>query len=575
MEFFGAYHTEIRPRVLGICDAPHISKGQMTLAGHETASNAACMALVQGRMRNRRALAKELELAPYASPAQLVLRAYEVWGDDYARRIEGPIFTCVADVSRDRMLVSRDRMGEVGAFYARRGESLVFAGHPDMLLKSAFLEPVLDANGARELFGLGPARTPGRTPLRGLMSLEPGCMLVCENGGAELRRYFEISAHPHEDGPEATVARVRELLEQSVSSIVHLHPACMLSGGLDSTALTALLSMRIGRLESFSVDYRDNERDFVPNAFRPEMDAPYVRLAVRTFGTRHHSVVLEQEALLGALKQAVRYRGFPGMADIDSSLLLFAREIVRWAPNVVSGECGDEVFGGYPWFRGAPALPEDSFPWSGSIALRESVLRVKAREKLGLKRYVHEALHRSLDGYDVSCVQGEGERALFKLQRLCFDYFMTNLQERALCMCAPQGLQVLTPLCDDRLVEYVYSVPWEMKRMGGAEKGLYRAAVRDLLPEKLRMRRKSPYPKTCSAAYTSAVRGAMRALCADRGAPIWKLADADAVERLAASPLDPADTPWFGQLMAGPQMLAYLLQLNDWMAERGVAVELE
>lgn len=187
--------------------------------------------------------------------------------------------------------------------------------------------------------------------------------------------------------------------------------------------------------------------------------------------TRHHSVVLEQEALLGALKQAVRYRGFPGMADIDSSLLLFAREIVRWAPNVVSGECGDEVFGGYPWFRGAPALPEDSFPWSGSIALRESVLRVKAREKLGLKRYVHEALHRSLDGYDVSCVQGEGERALFKLQRLCFDYFMTNLQERALCMCAPQGLQVLTPLCDDRLVEYVYSVPWEMKRMGGRGEG--------------------------------------------------------------------------------------------------------
>lgn len=575
MDFFGAYHTDIRPRALGICDAPHISKGQMTLAGYETASDARGMALVQGRLRNRRALARELGCAPYASQAQLVLSAYEAWGDDYARRMEGPLMSCVADVARDRMLVVRDRMGETSVFYARGRGGLAFADHPDMLLRSAFLEPVADRDALCELFGLGPARTPGRTPLKGLESIPPGCMLVCEGKDFRQRRYFELETRPHEENAAATVERVRELLEQAVSSVVHLHPACMLSGGLDSTALTALLCMRIGRLESFSVDYEDNEKDFVANAFRPEMDAPYIRLAVRVFGTRHRTVVLEQEALAGALGRAVRFRGFPGMADIDSSLLLFAREIARHAPNVVSGECGDEVFGGYPWFRGAPALPDEAFPWSGSIELRERILRPEIREKLRLRDYVRDALHRSLDGYDVSCVEGEQERALFKLQRLCFDYFMANLQERAVRMCAGQGLQVLTPLCDDRLVQYVYNVPWEMKRMGGAEKGLYREAVRDLLPEKLLMRKKSPYPKTCSAAYTSAIRSAVRALCADSQAPLWKLADVDCIAKLAASPLDPADTPWYGQLMAGPQMLAYLLQVNNWMQERCVAVELD
>ena len=575
MDFLGAYHSDIRPRALGICDAPHISKGQMTLAGFETASDAHGMALVHGRMRNRRSLARELGCAPYASQAQLALSAYAAWGDGYARHIEGPCMSCVADVDRDRMLIARDRMGETSVFFARRGEGVAFADHPDTLLKSAFLEPVLDRSGLCELFGLGPARTPGQTPLKGLKSLEPGCMLVCEGGQCRKERYFELETRPHEDDAPRTVERVRELLEQSVSGVVHLHPACMLSGGIDSTALTALLSMRIGRLESFSVDYRDNEKDFVPNAFRPEMDAPYVRLAVQVFGTRHHSVVLEQEALANALGQAVRYRGFPGMADIDSSLLLFAREIVRFAPSVVSGECGDEVFGGYPWFRGEPALPDAAFPWSGSMELRERILRAEIREKLRLKDYVRDALHRSLDSYDVSCVEGEGERALFKLQRLCFDYFMANLQERAVRMCAPQGLQVITPLCDDRLVQYVYNVPWRMKRMGGVDKGLYREAVRDLLPEKLCMRKKSPYPKTCSAAYTSAVRGAIRALCADEGAPLWKVVDADCIARLASTQLDPAETPWFGQLMAGPQMLAYLLQVNQWMRERDVAVELD
>lgn len=574
MNYFGAYHWDVRPQALGICDAPHISKGRMMFSGFETASNAAGMALVQGNMRNRASLARELECPPYASQAEVVLRAYETWGEDYVHHIEGPCMSCIADVFRDRMIIVRDCMGETAIFYACGEHGMVFADHPDMILKSSFIEPVVDGSGLCELFGMGPARTPGRTPLKGMESLEPGCMLICSEDGTEKRRYYTLAAREHDEDEAATVQHVRELLEQSVNCVVHMHPGCMLSGGLDSTALTALLSTRIGRLETFSVDYRDNETDFVPNAFRPEKDAPYISIAVKLLGTRHHSFVLEQDALAEALETAVRSRGFPGMADIDSSLLLFARGISRHAASVVSGECGDEVFGGYPWFAGEPELPQACFPWSGSMELRESILRPEIREKIGLRGYVQDALQASLESYDVSAVRDASDRNLFKLQRLCFDYFMSNLQERAVKMCEPHGLQVLTPLCDDRLVEYVYNVPWKMKRMGGTEKGLYRAAVQDLLPDKLRMRKKSPYPKTCSAAYTSIIRGRMRALYADSKAPLWQVVDADCIERLAASPLDPADTPWFGQLMAGPQMLAYLLQVNAWLQERNIAIEL-
>ena len=574
MNYFGAYHLDIRPQALNICDAPHISKGQMTLSGFETASDARGMALVHGRLRNRAALAKQLGCAPYASQAQLVLSAYKTWGDEFVHRIEGPCLSCVADVEKKRMLIVRDRMGENALFFAEKSGSLVFADHPDMILKCSFLEPVLDREGICEIFGLGPARTPGKTPIHGLQELRPGFMLICEEDGIRLRRYFELEACVHTEDVHSTIEHTRALLEESVGSIVHLHPSAMLSGGIDSTALTALLSMRIGLLESFSVDYRDNEKDFVANSFRPEMDAPYISLAAHEFATRHHCVILEQENLVEALGRAMRARGFPGMADIDSSLLLFAGEIVRRAPSVVSGECGDEVFGGYPWFRPDAQIRTYSFPWSGSIELRQSILKDSVRSKVCLGDYVREALNEAMDGYDVSAIEDAQERKMFRLQRLCFDYFMPNLQERAVKMCEVHGLRVLTPLCDERLVSYVYNVPWEMKRMGGMEKGLLREAMRGLVPDKLRLRKKSPYPKTCSASYTSIVRGRIRELCADADAPIWKIVDADSLEKLASAPLNPVDTPWYGQLMAGPQMLAYLLQVNAWMKERGIAVEI-
>lgn len=572
MNYFGAYHTDIRAQ--GVCDAPHITKGRMSFAGFETASDASGMAMLHGRLINRSALARELGCAPYTMPAQLLLQAYKRWGEDFIFRIEGPCVCCIADVERDSMYIARDRMGENALFFARRENGVAFADHPDMLIKGALLEPRVNRDGLCEIFGLGPARTPGKTPFAGMEELRPGCMLICRQDGIQIRSYFSLSAREHTEDEDTTIDHVRALLDAAVNDIVPLHPACMLSGGLDSTALAALLSMRIGRLETFSVDYQGNEQDFIASDLRPEMDAPYILLAAREFGTRHHNIVLEQEALAENLDKAMRARGFPGMGDIDASLLLFARRIARFAPNVVSGECGDEVFGGYPWFRGEVHLPEDSFPWSGSLELREEILRPEIRQKLNIREYVRQSLHTALDSYDVSAVEDANEQTLFKLQRLCFDFFMPNLQERAAKMCQVHGLNVITPLCDARLVEYVYSVPWKMKCMGGMEKGLFRAAMESILPEKLRLRKKSPYPKTSSAAYTSLVRGRMRALCADAAAPLWQIVDPNKIEQLSCGRLDPNQRPWYGQLMAGPQMLAYLLQVNSWLQDRSVIIDL-
>lgn len=573
MNYFGVYHGDYSHSGSVICDALCISKGRMTLCGKDIASEGNLVAMTEGYMRNRRRLASELKCSAGISAARMALKAYQKWGEDYPKHIEGAVVTCVMDADKDRMILSRDRMGEKPVFYTRHFQETVFADHPDSLLKTASAEPVIDETGMRELFGLGPARSPGITPFRDIHMLEPGCALTLRGETKRIERYYRIGSYPHEEGEGLTIDHTRALLEQAIDDIVDLNPAVMLSGGLDSTALTALLSQRNGRLMSFSVDYRDNARDFSPNKFRPEMDAPYIEMAIRAFRTQHRTIILEQTDLANSLAKAVSLRGFPGMADIDSSLYLFAGQIAGYSPNIVSGECGDEVFGGYPWF-GGEALLGDVFPWSGSLELRESLLKPEIRLKLKLSEYVKDVFAERIAAAEPKHDCAPKERRLKIMQKLCIEYFMSNLQERAVRMCEGGGVRVFTPLCDERLVEYVYNVPWKMKFMGGHEKGLFRAAMRDLLPEKLLNRKKSPYPKTCSPIYSEIIRRMTLNMVSDMDAPIFEYVDRERVRTLAKSELNPADTPWFGQLMAGPQMLGYLWQINQWMKERNTIVRL-
>ena len=575
MELLGIFHKKTWMEARGVCEAPYIEKGGHALSARDAATSGGVMACAFGRMRNAAKLAEELGLMrEERSLARIVLAAYARWGEDYIEHIEGPVLTAVLDRDADALILCRDRMGERRVFYTAQDGCVAFADHPDMLLEAGCLRPVVDMDGLRELFGLGPARTPGKTPWRDMYALEPGCALVARGESARVRRYFRLEAREHEDGAAATVETVRMMIERAVDDIAPLRPAAMLSGGIDSTLLTALLRQRMEPVRSFSVDYEGNDHHFRANAFQPARDAPYIALAVERIGCQHTAVELTQASLAQALEEAVDARGFPGMADVDSSLLLFARKIAPQARFALSGECGDEVFGGYPWFRDAHSISGESFPWSGSLELRAGILRRRVREKLDIRNYVRGALSEAISRVEHLPHESAEGRCLRTMQHMCFAFFMANLQERALAMCEHSHLGVLTPFADERLVQYVYNVPWEMKFMGGREKGLLREAAGALLPESLRYRRKSPYPKTCDPAYARIVCGMVQGMLAEKKSPILQLVDARALEKLAASDLSPAQTPWFGQLMAGPQMLAYLWQVNAWLAARHAEVAL-
>ena len=567
------------PMALRACtDGPYRALGPHALSGARLCAGSGAAACVSGRLRNARELRRALEKAGMPvgeSDEEIILAGYRLWGEDLPARLEGPVMAAVIDRDAGRLLLIRDRMGEAPVYYAEKGGSVAFADRPAPLLCAPGVTRTVTAEGLGEIFALGPAHTPGLTPWRDIRELEPGCYLSADASGARVCRYFDLEAAQHEDSEERTVETVRALLEDAVRQTLALEPAVMLSGGLDSSVVAALYARLAGRPPLvFSVDYEEDDRYFAGNAYRPERDAPWARRAAEAVGARQVCIELPVESLAEALGDAMRARGLPGMADIDSSMLLFARAISARAGNVLMGECADEAFGGYPWFHREELLYQEGFPWSGSMPLRESILRPELRGKLRLAQYASRRYHEACAALPVLSGESDGEARLRRLQGLVLRFFMPNLQERAVRMCGAGGVEPLTPFCDARLMRYVYNVPWRLKNLGGEPKGLLRRAVRDLLPEDLLSRHKSPYPKTCHPRYGEILRRRVLALAADESAPLWQICDRETVASLALSPLSPAESPWYGQLMAGPQMLAYLWQVDLWMREFGAEIDI-
>ena len=150
-------------------------------------------------------------------------------------------------------------------------------------------------------------------------------------------------------------------------------------------------------------------------------------------------------------------------------------------------------------------------------------------------------------------------------------WFMVTLLDRMDRTSMYNGLEARVPLADHRIVEYVFNVPWQMKCPDGIVKGLLRHAGEGLLPKEILWRRKSPYPKTYDPAYEKMLGDRLKEVLADPSAPIRTLLDTKKVRAFLNSPSD-YGKPWYGQLMAGPQMLAYMLQVNYWLKKYRIQI---
>ncbi|MBO8140695.1 MAG: asparagine synthase (glutamine-hydrolyzing) [Firmicutes bacterium] len=543
-----------------------------------------------GELYNGPEVRRELKLCGYSfrghCDTELVLLAYAQWGPACLNRLNGMFAFAIWEDHNQRLFLARDRLGVKPLFFAPLARGFLFASEIKGLLAHPDIRPEVDAEGLAEVFALGPARTPGHGVFRGIRELKPGQWMHVERQGMRVETYWRLESRPHADDPGSTVATVRELLSDAVGrQLVADVPVCtLLSGGVDSSALTALAARsgvpageaRLGSdrpVDTWSVTYRDNDRYFRASDLQPADDGPWIRLVSEHLGTRHHTVVIDQQDLAGGLVQATLARDLPGMADIDASLYLFCREIRREFTVALSGECADEIFGGYPWFRNAAGDSSEAFPWSRQLSVREEILSPAVREVVRPREYVRQRLSEALE--EVPRLEGEDEsaRRIRELFYLNITRWMPTLLDRKDRMSMAVGLEVRVPYCDHRLVEYVWNVPWEMKCARGREKGLLRQAMAGLLPEEVLWRKKSPYPKTYHPAYGSAVRDKLTAILADPDSPLNPLIHRPAVERmLSAGP--EMNLPWFGQLMNATQLWAYLVQVDTWLRRYRIRIRI-
>ena len=474
----------------------------------------------------------------------------------------------------ETLLLARDYIGAKPLFYAMQNGKLFFGSTPQHVFNQG-LAPQINLNSLRELFALGPARTPGNGVFQGLHEILPGEYLWLNHDGLHRDFYWQLQSKPHTDSPEDTIQHVRALVCNSVERQLaedKCVPCAFLSGGLDSSLVTAIaaqhLKQRGQRLTTFSFDFDGNDNHYQSNAFQPERDLNFAREMADYLGTDHHELRCTSDDLIGLLDHATTLRGFPGMGDIDASMLYFCNTVGQDFKSALTGECADEIFGGYPWFTNKTAFAQHSFPWS-NMAARRSFLRDDLLDELNLDSYAQKAYEVSV-AQTPRCATDSPEQAQQReITWLNLRWFMQTLLCRMDRMSG--SLRGRVPLADRRVLEYLWNVPWELKYQPGSAKHLLRQAGQGLLPDSVLWRKKSPFPKTYNPNYQQLLAERMRDILSSPNEPVNALIDRKKAEDFLQAPAD-LGAPWYGQLMAAPQRTAYFLQVNAWMKQHGLSM---
>jgi asparagine synthase (glutamine-hydrolysing) len=513
------------------------------------------------------------------SDTEVLLTSYIAWGPECVKYINGIYAFGIWDEKEDIFFLARDPLGVKPLYYTIKDDTLIFGSELKALLANPSVEPIIDEKGICEIMGLGPAHSLNDGIFKNVYQLPPAFSLLYTKDGIKTEEFWKLEDRPHRENDLNTQDHVRSLLLDAIKRQLGADvPVCtFLSGGLDSSIISAVAASEFKNsgqtLHTFSIDYEGNKENFKTNDFQPTSDDEWVDVMADFIGSKHHRVILNNKDLVKSLEEAVIANDMPGMADVDSSLLLFCNEVKKQATVALSGECADEIFGGYPWYMKPEFLKLDTFPWSNSVKERQNILSPNLKN-INLNDYVQTAYEDTVKKVPVSSDDGRKMDPMKKLFYLNIKWFMTTLLTRKDRMSMYNSLEVRVPFADYRLVEYAFNIPQDMKFYGGREKGLLRKALSGLLPEEVLWRRKSPYPKTFSPEYTKGVQSWMNEVLSCKNSPILQIIDEKKVRQIVDTEGRSFGKPWFGQLMTGPQLIAYLVQIDIWMRKYKVKINL-
>ena len=525
-----------------------------------------------GELYNAKELRHELEKLGHCfltnSDTEVVLRGYIQWKETVLNRLNGIFSFGIWEQTAKQLFLARDRIGVKPLFYSLGFYGICFASEIKTLLAHPNIPSQIDRESVYQILLLGPGRVPGSGVFRNIHEIKPGWYGTYSGGKFKLVQYWKLTDRIHRESLEETTEHIRYLVTDAIKRqmVSDVPIGTFLSGGLDSSLISAICAEKLKEenriLDTFSVGYMDHDKFFVPGKFQPASDDPYISIMEKYIGSHHKMVRLSAQDLIDELDNATIARDLPGMADVDFSLCAFCRYIRKDVKVALSGECADEIFGGYPWYRDPNVRSADGFPWSQNVNLRAQFIHRQFVDSCNPEDYVMDHCNDTIHQADILPECTNVERRMKEMVNLNFAWFMQTLLDRKDRMSMFHGLEVRVPFCDYRIAEYLYAVPWELKDLGDQEKGLLRYAMKGILPNDILYRKKSPYPKTFDPEYKSMVQAYLKGVMDDASSPLLQVVRKDALQNLLAGELT---WPWYGQLMRQAQTMAYMLQINRWL----------
>ena len=549
---------------------------QPMTASHE---NEDYIIVYNGELYNTEELRTELKsrgvIFTSHSDTEVLLKSYIIWKEKCVEKLNGIFAFSIWEKKEQKLFIARDRIGVKPFFYYNRKGRFIFASEIKAIFENSHVEPEADINSISELVLLGPGRTSGCGVFKSIEELPPAHCGYYDKNGLKIWKYWSLTDKEHRDSFDTTVETVRYLVTDSIErQLISDVPVCtFLSGGLDSSLISSVadryFTSRGKQLHTFSLDYKDNDIHFKTSKFQPNSDSSFISIMNGYLNARNHLVKLDTDELVSALYDAVEARDLPGMADVDSSLLLFCREIKKHSTVALSGECADEIFGGYPWFRDKTVREQEGFPWAQSTKYRYSFLKDEFADKINADEFIYSRYKKTIDSAPTSETESYTDKRMKEMTKLNADWFMQTLLDRKDRMSMACGLEVRVPFCDHRIAEYLYNVPWEFKDYKNTEKGLLRKAMEGFLPQEILWRKKSPYPKTHNPSYLKKVSEILSEIINDTASPILQIIKKRELENLLTGNVK---ENWYGQLMSTAQTIAYFIQFDYWLKKYKVRI---
>lgn len=533
-----------------------------------------------GEIYNYKLLKKELKSYGFSfntkSDTEVIGYLFIKYGADFVKRLNGIFSISIYDETENTLFLFRDHFGVKPLYYTELNKTIVFASKIDTLFEYPRISPSIDLKGFNEIFTLGPAKSYGAGVFYGIKELLPGEYLVYSPEGIRKALYYQLSSFPHEDDFKTTVDKTRYLLEDSIKSqMLSDVPICtFLSGGIDSSLVSSICSKNMDseQLSTYSFDFDENNIHFKSHAFQVSEDKPYVDIMKEYLNSNHAYLSCSYSKLYDLLEESVDSRCLPTMADVDSSLLFFCSEVSKNHKCALTGECADEIFGGYPWYYNNDMINSNTFPWMTDIGFRKSILNPEFAATLQMEKYVKNAYNKTLTEINYLPEENERDKKLRRISYLNIRWFMQTLLDRMDRTSMYNGMEARVPFADHRLIDYVYNIPWDYKLYENKPKGLLRHIAKEYVPDIIMNRPKSPYPKTYHPKYEELLRNRVTELINDTSSPLRSYLNINNIEAVLLNSAENNIKPWYGQLMAKPQMLAYLIQVDYWMRKYSLSL---